>query len=320
MKNKKIQFLEYCLDFLEEYIRSEEQRLFFAECIFFLENHEQLPKNKLPGLTSTEKDLKTYDNWLKWLIKEIEKYKTKLWVNREQDLKELTRFPALIRKSSAGGSGNETYFYIDYISIDDIAETPTDSEAEAPIELTKVNYQISKLKRTPWYLKQGNRFFNKTKSRQALTLLLLLWMIIGPSIIIYSLFYSHTHMIQWTGIVLFTGFLLSFTSITNLIKLATRKIVLLDHILLPVSSVCISEVIPSKDYKKFSDINRELTSSIITGTCPICSQVHGIEKTVILEKASIFNSRIVGKCLNNPQEHVYTFDKDLMSGNKISNS
>jgi hypothetical protein len=58
-------------------------------------------------------------------------------------------------------------------------------------------------------------------------------------------------------------------------------------------------------------------SVIVDGTCPVCLNQYSLKNSVQLENHSLFNRRIIGKCLNNPREHKYSFDKDLMTGQRL---
>ncbi len=113
------------------------------------------------------------------------------------------------------------------------------------------------------------------------------------------------------------SYLVLFYPAWNIIKLATQKIALIEHIFQPVGAVCISKVKNVKDSDSFLDIEREILSVVVDGTCPICFHKYNLKNSVQLESQSLFNRRIIGKCLNNPKEHRFTFDKDLMTGNQL---
>ncbi len=99
--------------------------------------------------------------------------------------------------------------------------------------------------------------------------------------------------------------------------LSINKLTLLEHIFQPVGAVCISKVINVNNKDEYLNIDREILSVIVDGTCPVCRNQYNLKNSVQLEHHSLFNRRIIGKCLNNPREHQFTFDKDLMQGYKI---
>lgn len=317
MKDKQISFLKDALDFLDDVIRSEEQRLFFLACLSHLSDNEHLLRTHLSDVanTSNPKDPKTYVNWLDWLIKQINDNKKFIWESRE--IKELTRFPMLKKQSGSGGSGNETVFYIEPVGLDANISKPIDADTYVSpnIDFSTVHYQAMKLKRTPWYLKFCSPFFEKTRSRQLLLILLLIYFIAMPIALGLMLVKPGFSIYLWTP--LFILYYVTFMPVKNILSVTTRKMTLLEHMFQPLSSICLSEVKAIPESKKMADVSRRLISVQVEGKCPICASVYGLENSVILEKQSIFKSRIIGRCLNNPQEHLFTFDKDLMSGTKL---
>jgi len=318
MKDKQISFLSDALDFLDDVMRSEEQKVFYRACLSHLSDNEQLLRTKLSDVanTSNPKDPKTYVNWLDWLIKQINDNKKFIWESREE--KELTRFPMLKKQSGSGGSGNETVFYIEPVGLDANISKPKDSDTSASptIDFSTVHYQANKLKRTPWYLKFCSPFFEKTRNRQLLLIVLLLYFIAMPLSLGLMLVKPGFSIYLWVP--LFSLYFVTFMPVKNILSVTTRKMTLLEHMFQPLSSICLSEITAIPESKKMIDVSRRLISVQVEGKCPICASVHGLENSVILEKQSIFKSRIVGRCLNNPQEHLFTFDKDLMSGTRIS--
>ena len=317
MKDKQISFLKDALDFLDEVMRSEEQRLFFVACLSHLSDNEQLLRTQLSDVanTSRPRDPKTYVNWLDWLIKKINDNKKFIWESRE--IKELKLFPMIKKQSGSGGSGNETVFYIEPVGLD--ANNPkqddTDVSASTTIDFSTVCYQAKKLKRTPWYLTACSPFFEKTRNRQFLLIALILYFIAMPISLGWMLVKPGFSIYLWAP--LFIIYYITFMPVKNILSVSTRKMTFLEHMFQPLSSICLSEVSASPNTKKIGDISRRLSSVRVEGKCPICASVYGLENSVILEKQSIFKPRIIGRCLNNPQEHQFSFDKDLMSGTKL---
>ena len=99
--------------------------------------------------------------------------------------------------------------------------------------------------------------------------------------------------------------------------LSINKLTLLEHIFQPVGAVCISKVTNVNNIEEYLDIDREIMSVIVDGTCPVCCSQYNLKNSVQLEHHSLLDRRIIGKCLNNPREHKYSFDKDLMTGQRI---
>ena len=317
MKDKQISFLKDALDFLDDFMRSEEERLFFVACLSHLSDNEQLLRKHLSEVanTSNPKDPKTYVNWLDWLINQINENKKLIWESRE--IKELTLFPMLKKRSGRGGSGNETVFYIEPVGLDanNSKSNNADTSASSTIDFSTVYYKTKKLKRTPWYLTFCSHFFEKTRKRQLLTIILLAYFIAMPISLYFIISKQIFSIYAWLPLLII--YYVTLGPVINILKVTTRKMTLLEHISQPMSSICLSQITSTPETKKITDVSRRLVSVQIEGKCPICSSVHGIENSVILEKQSLFKSRIIGRCLNNPQEHFFSFDKDLMSGTRL---
>ena len=317
MKEKKISFLYDALYFLDDIMRSEEQRSFFLCCLKHLADNEQLLRTHLSDVanTSNPRDPKTYVNWLDWLIKKINDNKKLIWERREA--KELTRFPMLKKQSGSGGSGNETVFFIEFVDLEtnNPKSNNADTSASSTIDFSTVYYQAKKLKRTPLYLTFCSPFFEKVRSRQLLTIILLTYFIAMPVSLYFIIGKQVFSIYAWLPLLII--YYVTFGPVKNILIVSTHKMILLKHIFQPLSSICLSEITSIAESKKITDVSRRLISVQIEGKCPICASVHGLENSVILENQSMFKSRIIGRCLNNPQEHLFSFDKDLMSGTKL---
>ena len=317
MSDIKVSFLQDALIFLDDFMRSEEQRSFFINCLTHLSDNEQLLRTHLSDVANTSKprDPKTYVNWLDWLIEKINDNKKLIWESRET--KELTRFPILKKQSGSGGSGNETVFYIELVDLERNNQKPNDvdTSASSAIDFSTVYYKTKKLKRTPWYLTFFSPFFEKTRTRQLLLIGLLLYFIATPVSIFFIIDKQFFSIYVWLPLLII--YCVTFEPVKNILRVSSRKMILLEHIFQPMSSICLSQITSIPESKKITGVSRRLISVQIEGKCPICASVHGLENSVILEKQSIFQSRVIGRCLNNPQEHLFSFDKDLMSGTKL---
>jgi len=317
MKEKQISFLSDCLDVLEDIIRSEEERQFFNACLCSLEKQERLTRKEVVdiGHNIKEVDPRTYVNWLDWFIEQLAQHKARLWQNEERS--ELSRFPMLKKSTSSGGSGKETYFYIEPVDLIVATTEPKKDieQVDQVIDFQSISYRTTKLKHTPWYLKLCDPLFKKMRYRQILLLLSILYSIGMPVALGLMLVTPGNSLILWG--ILFVVYCFTVTPFENIRRIIINKITMLNHLFHPLSAVCISEVTGTIDSNKPADASRRLVSVQIDGKCPVCSSVHGLENSITLERESLFKSRIIGRCLNNPQEHLFTFDKDLMSGNRI---
>lgn len=313
MENKKISYLSNAVEFLEDEINNQDVEAFYRACITHLSKNERLEKPQLRNFYSgKEKSEKTYGNYMDKLIHLLEKFKEEIQ-SRNAELA-LTKRP-IIKTHVGGGSGNPTYYYIDF----EDWETPPSFNRNTGLQKTEsishdIIYRTKTLKRTPWYLKLAAKFFAKTRQRQAFLLAVLIYFIAAP--IALGFFMQLIPLTYWGLLVL--GYFLLFNPVWNVIKLATQKIALIENVFQPIGAVCISKVKNLKDSDSFLDIEREILSVVVDGTCPICNHKYNLKNSVQLESQSLFNRRIIGKCLNNPKEHRFTFDKDLMNGEKLN--
>jgi len=313
MENKKISYLSNAVEFLEDEINNQDVEAFYRACITHLSKNERLEKPQLRNFYSgKEKSEKTYGNYMDKLIHLLEKFQEEIQ-SRNAELT-LAKRP-IIKTHVGGGSGNPTYYYIDF----EDWETPPSFNQNARLQKTEtishdIIYRTKTLKRTPWYLKLTAKLFARTKHRQFFLFFVLIFFIVAP--VALGFLIQMLPLTYWTLLVL--SYFVLFYPAWNIIKLATQKIALIEHIFQPVGAVCISKVKNVKDSDSFLDIEREILSVVVDATCPICFHKYNLKDSVQLESQTLFNRRIIGKCLNNPKEHRFTFDKDLMTGNPLN--
>jgi len=313
MENKKISYLSNAVELLEDEIKNPDIEIFLRACITHLNENERLEKPQLRNFhPDKEKSEKTYGNYMDKFIKLLDKHKDEA-DSRNVEL-ELTKRP-VIKTQVGGGSGNPTYYYIDVEDLDSPPHVLKKADDKSVHSISSnILYRTKTLKRTPWYLKLAAKFFSKTRQRQAFLLSVMLYFIAAP--IALGILMQVMPLTYWSLLVLV--YILLFSPVLNVIKLATQKIALIEHIFQPIGAVCISKVKNVKDSDSFLDIEREILSVVVDGTCPICFHKYNLKNSVQLENQSLLNRRIIGKCLNNPKEHRFSFDKDLMTGNPLN--
>jgi hypothetical protein len=311
MSNKGISYLSGAVNYLEDFLKDQELITFYRACLTQLQSNNKLIKANLPELhPNSERDEKTYVSYLDKLIFLIDKHQLEI-DSYHHDVPTIKR--SFLIKVKGGGSGKPTYFYVDFENSNNDIAAPTITGAETPITNTTIRYRMKSLKRTPWYLKISKKLFVKTKSRQIFMGAILAYFIITPIALGWALF--HISIVTWS-IVFFIYFTL-FKPIWNIIQLHLNKTVLLVHVLQPLSAICISKVRKVHDNENYLDVDREILCVEVDGTCPICYSTYQLKHSVQIDHQSILSGRIIGKCLNNPIEHRFSFDKDLMLGKKI---
>jgi len=70
--------------------------------------------------------------------------------------------------------------------------------------------------------------------------------------------------------------------------------------------------------KNLVKAERKLSVVTVSADCPVCKAQYDLEGTVLLEQRGIRRSRIIGVCANNPMMHQFSFDKDLMAGERLN--
>ena len=324
---RQIQFLRHCLELLEDEVcgNRERERQFFHACLDHLQIVQTLPSKRLPDCDldipeDNKAHAKTYRSWLIKFALAINNNAVRL--EKELRLFGLTRLP-VIDYVKGGGAGKESYFQINVEESNSLNTAPVD-EGEAsttPEEMTNtVRYAIEKIRRPPWYINLMEPAFKTSNRRRNIALLILMTVFL-----LLPLSVAYLVVVQPSGIMMLALFTIIFSlelyltpKATVILRLLRSKIALIDSIGLPLSSVCLSEVSKVPDPGSPSIyVERRLTVMVVSADCPICNKLYGLEKSVMLEQKGFFNIRIIGECWNNPMMHRFTFDKDLMTGNKI---
>ena len=166
---RQIQFLINCLDELEDQDSRKwaSKRALLKLCLEFLIDNDSLTTKDTAGLAVQlnleVKEERTYRRWLDMFSETISNGRQRF--GNDLATYELSRLPGL-KKFTGGGSGNETYFYIDidegFAHIDGDADENT---ALKDINLSLVNYRKAALDSQPIWMKLGN-YCAKTHPRR----------------------------------------------------------------------------------------------------------------------------------------------------------
>lgn len=327
MKYKQKKFLLDCLEYLEEAINGYEKGLFIENCLGHVFEHGAVTTSDYQALapSSVEKDVRTYGNWLDSFVTLLNVHKNDLWALNTHGL---SKFP-MLKKIKGGGAGNKSRFEVmpevmkDDLSTEPLPLNTSSSVHFAPnitasheVDFEAIKYRKVKLKKTPWYLIAGQKAFDKPKRRQFLVGILLLYYVTSFLLLSYiiAVNYGKPMTDTWWVFVLMIFYFLLHGPVRNTLSICVSKIALLNDFFQPVGATCISEPLTTSELKRLEELPRKLHSVLIEADCPICNVKYGLEGSVSLTRAGIFNRKIIGKCYNNPREHNFTFDKDLMSG------
>lgn len=329
MRAKRAEFLLDSLDKLEDKLCGDSValRVLYDNCLRKMADQETVTVSEVRDCdTETPEGRrsphnKTYIERMQRLSRGFEENKNYL----KTGLAEfgLTKFP-IIRYSKGGGHGNESSFTLD---IGDSVDTnnheyqakPEESLNENDSTVNLVSYKTEKISRPPWYLKVANPLFKKQKTRAASALSgLALVFLILPLIIGYMWAYEpEVPFLLPLFLILLVSELMLMGPALNVFHLATRKISMVETFKHPISTVCISEL-SGGSAKNLVKAERKLSVVTVSADCPVCKAQYDLEGTVLLEQRGIRRSRIIGVCANNPMMHQFSFDKDLMAGERLN--
>lgn len=289
---------------------------------YLIDNDRLTTKNiaALAEQLNLNKEARTYRSWLNMFSDAMSNGRMRFEDNLATS--ELLRFPGL-KKSTGGGSGNETYYYIDIDEGDDCIDRDTDENSTPQnINFSLVNYRKTALDSRPFWLMLGNYFARTHASR---SFFLVSGAVLLTFLSIYSLSATIYFVAESTTEIFLVIFPLLLTSASALLvhkyhffyKLFEEKIRIIDTAKVP-AGVCFLKVLKLPEPNvppRF--IEYSLEAWLVTADCPICFGRAGIQDSVSLMRKSAFDSEIIGICSNNPKMHQHTFDKDTMRGSAI---
>lgn len=319
VNERQVSFLGRCFEILEDELcgKSREKNEFYMNCISHLSRHNYLTTTQIRECDTSadeerKRDDKTYRKWLQDFMAALKSNRSRLQTElSEYDLK---KFPSI--EYVQGVKGKEAHFYV----TSDAATTGENGVADGDVgpDYSTIRYKTEKISRPPWYLRIANPLFRTQKARglSALSALVVVFLLLPLAIGYIYLFHPNDPLLVALFALLLAADLMLTSPTLKILRLITRKITIVDSIRLPSSSVCISEI-TSLAANNPAATERHLSVVTVSANCPICNEKYGLENSVFLEQKGLTNSRIIGICYNNPMMHRYTFDKDLMTGERL---
>lgn len=326
IKERQGKFLGRCFEILEDELcgKNREKNAFYMNCISHLSSHGSLTTTQIRECDKNvdedrKKDDKTYRKWLQNLSDAVVFNQKRL--EAEMPQYGLRNFPRI--EYVKGVKGSEASFYVDSgasTTVENAVPDVDESAGAVGCDNSTIRYKTEKISRPPWYLNAANPLFKTQKTRGlfALSALVCVFLILPLAIGYIYLFHPDDPLLVALFTLLLAADLLLTSPVLKILRLITRKIAIVDSIRLPLSSVCISEI-TSVAANDPSATERRLSVVTVSANCPICNKQYGLESSVLLEQKGLTNSRIIGVCYNNPMMHRYTFDKDLMTGERLQN-
>lgn len=324
VNERQVSFLGRCFEILEEELcgKSREKNEFYMNCISHLSRHNYLTTTQIRECDTSadeerKRDDKTYRKWLQDFMAALKSNRSRLQTElSEYDLK---KFPSI--EYVQGVKGKEAHFYVTSDAVttgeNGVAEGDEPTGEVSP-DYSTIRYKTEKISRPPWYLRIANPLFRTQKARglSALSALVVVFLLLPLAIGYIYLFHPNDPLLVALFALLLAADLMLTSPTLKILRLITRKITIVDSIRLPSSSVCISEI-TSLAANNSAATERHLSVVTVSANCPICNEKYGLENSVFLEQKGLTNSRIIGICYNNPMMHRYTFDKDLMTGERL---
>tara|TARA_R110001583_G_scaffold53694_1_gene165237 strand:+ start:438 stop:1442 length:1005 start_codon:yes stop_codon:yes gene_type:complete len=324
VNERQVSFLGRCFEILEDELcgKSREKNEFYMNCISHLSRHNYLTTTQIRECDTSadeerKRDDKTYRKWLQDFMAALKSNRSRLQTDlSEYDLK---KFPSI--EYVQGVKGKEAHFYV----TSDAATTGENGVADGDEptgdvgpDYSTIRYKTEKISRPPWYLRIASPLFRtqKTRGLSALSALVVVFLLLPLAIGYIYLFHPNDPLLVALFALLLAADLMLTSPTLKILRLITRKITIVDSIRLPSSSVCISEI-TSLVANNPAATERHLSVVTVSANCPICNEKYGLENSVFLEQKGLTNSRIIGICYNNPMMHRYTFDKDLMTGERL---
>lgn len=326
VNERQASFLGRCFEILEDELcgKSREKNEFYMNCISHLSRHNYLTTTQIRECDTSsdeerKRDDKTYRKWLQDFMAALNSNRSRLQTELSQY--RLTKFPHI--EYVKGVKGKEAHFYVtsdDATTGDNGVAGGDESTGDIGSDYSTIRYKTEKISRPPWYLSIANPLFRTQKARglSALSALVVVFLLLPLAIGYIYLFHPNDPWLVALFAVLLAADLMLTAPTLKILRLITRKITTVDSIRLPLSSVCIAEI-TNVGANNPSSTERHLSVVTVSANCPVCNDKYGLESSVFLEQRGLTNSRIIGICYNNPMMHRYTFDKDLMTGERLQN-
>lgn len=323
IREKRGSFLGRCFEILEDDLcgKDIEKNAFYMNCITHLSRYDSLTTTQIRDCDRSgedrKKDDKTYRKWLQNFIDAVDSNRRHLQV--ELPHFGLTNFLKI--EYVQGVKGREAYFFVASDTVTAVKNFDHDGDQSAGnmcSDYSMIRYKTEKISRPPWYLSISSPLFRKRKTRVLLVLSALVGVFLMLPLAVGYIYLLHPNdrLLVALFALLLAAYLWLMSPTLTILRLSTRKIAIVDSIRLPLSSVCISEISNVVGDDRVV-AERHLSVVTVSANCPICNEKYGLKGSVWLEQKGYINSLIIGVCSNNPMMHRYTFDKDLMTGERL---
>lgn len=227
----------------------------------------------------------------------------------------LSAIPSFDFEASRGlGSGNYTKHFIQPIILDEIEL----SETSIPTPDGAIKYYLETVENLPWWIRWLNNFELTDQRIKFIAGLMILALIV--SLVLYALFVMVFLNNQSSGLQIFKSFMGTSALILailwpfRLLYLCVTKRIIVAPILMQSSdgsNAQIECVNTDKIRESTGKPVRKLRIVSYASTCPLCKSESRIE---VESGGKEFHNRLIGRCLESPVEHVFSFDRSLKIG------
>lgn len=227
--------------------------------------------------------------------------------------KELEYFPWIDKEKSDGGQGNHSYYYL---IAKPFSETEKIESKVYAIPEEGLHYVPESLSNIPVWARWINGFSLKGWQKFAILLPVLI-------VVLFSLFLfymllilginSKISTVSWLSYWLVAGGLTTWVLSSPLYRVVSHRIVMAPDWMIPLKERSVQLELKRIDINsETGDAIRELRLMVYSAKCPICSG------RVEVEGGGIeFPFRLIGRCLESPREHIFSFDHVTKTGKAL---
>jgi hypothetical protein len=240
--------------------------------------------------------------------------------HRKSHLQEFSRrheadfYPWISKEESTGGQGKFSYYYLTARAFN--AQEQTESSVQYPSPEGGVRYIPESLANVPRWARWVNGFTLKSWRKFIYLLpglLLLLFTLLSIVLVLFSGLYTGISTVKWLSSVIVILGLGGMVLSSPLYRVVWNRIVMAPEWMVPLSETNAQlELMRIGTDPETGNAIRELRLMVYSAQCPLCKgrievQGGGLQ----------FPFRLVGRCIESPREHVFSFDHITRTGKPL---
>jgi len=224
-------------------------------------------------------------------------------------------YPWIGKEESIGGQGNYSYYYLTsrHFNNQDGIE-----EIQHPCPAGGLCYVEESLTNIPRWARWINGFTLQSWRKYAYILpgLIILLSAMAFAVLILLLgLYTEISTVKWLTYLMITAVVFGLTISSPLYRVSQDKIVMAPDWMTPLKETSVQLELKkvSIDTLDTGKVIRELRLLVYSAKCPICTGRVEVQSGGIQ-----FPFRLVGRCVESPREHVFSFDHVTRTGKPLS--